>query len=56
MEVNANNIHDYVRRYSEHRMLKIPDKALKVIIIISTTTCADTQNIACSRSPTKHSR
>ena len=36
MEVNANNIHDYVRRYSEHRMLKIPDKALKVNITFTT--------------------
>ncbi|KAL3890879.1 hypothetical protein ACJMK2_003152 [Sinanodonta woodiana] len=29
IEVNAQNVHDYVRRYSEHRMIKVADKALK---------------------------
>lgn len=32
IEVNAQNVHDYVRRYAEFRMTKVLDKALKVII------------------------
>ena len=30
MEVNAQNVHDYVRRYAELRMVKVAEKALKV--------------------------
>lgn len=33
IEVNAQNVHDYVRRYAEFRMTKVLDKALKVIPI-----------------------
>lgn len=33
IEVNAQNVHDYVRRYAEFRMTKVLDKALKVISI-----------------------
>ncbi|XP_033727140.1 E3 ubiquitin-protein ligase UBR5-like isoform X1 [Pecten maximus] len=29
VEVNAQNVHDYVRRYAEYRMVKVADKALK---------------------------
>lgn len=35
IEVNAQNVHDYVRRYAEFRMTKVLDKALKVIPIFS---------------------
>ena len=30
MEVNVQNVHDYVRRYAELRMVKVAEKALKV--------------------------
>ena len=30
MEVTAQNIHDYVRRYADYRMVKVAEKALKV--------------------------
>ena len=30
MQVNAQNVHDYVRRYTELRMVKLAEKALKV--------------------------
>jgi E3 ubiquitin-protein ligase EDD1 len=30
MEVNAQNVHDHVRRYAELRMVKVAEKALKV--------------------------
>lgn len=33
IEVNAQNVNDYVRRYAEFRMTKVLDKALKVIPI-----------------------
>ncbi|XP_036356729.1 E3 ubiquitin-protein ligase UBR5 isoform X2 [Octopus sinensis] len=29
IEVNAQNVHDYVRRYAEYRMVKVAEKALK---------------------------
>ncbi|XP_052763231.1 E3 ubiquitin-protein ligase UBR5-like isoform X2 [Mya arenaria] len=29
VEVTAQNVHEYVRRYAEHRMTKVPEKALK---------------------------
>ena len=32
IEVNAQNVHDYVRKYAEFRMVKVAEKALKVII------------------------
>jgi len=32
IEVTAQNVHEYVRRYAEHRMVKVPDKALKVSV------------------------
>jgi len=30
IEVNASNIHDYVRKYADYRMVKIVSKALEV--------------------------
>ena len=30
MEVNAANVHDYVRRYAEYRMVKVAERALEV--------------------------
>ena len=32
IEVTAQNVHEYVRRYAEHRMVKVTEKAVKVII------------------------
>ncbi|GAB1606363.1 E3 ubiquitin-protein ligase UBR5-like [Argonauta hians] len=31
IEVNAQNVHDYVRRYAEYRMVKVAEKALKYL-------------------------
>ena len=30
IEVTAQNVHDYVRRYAECRMVRVAEKALKV--------------------------
>lgn len=30
VEVTAQNVHDYVRRYADYRMFKVAQKALKV--------------------------
>ena len=30
IEVNASNVHDYVRRYAEYRMVKVTERALEV--------------------------
>ena len=30
MEVTAQNVHNYVRKYAEHRMLVVAEKALRV--------------------------
>ena len=31
IEVNASNVHDYVRKYAEHRMLHACQKSLEVL-------------------------
>lgn len=33
IEVTAQNVHDYVRRYAEYRMVKVAEKSLKVGIV-----------------------
>lgn len=34
MEVTAQNVYDYVRKYAEYRMIKTQEKALEVSCII----------------------
>lgn len=29
VEVTAQNVHEYVRRYADHRMVRVPEKAMK---------------------------
>ncbi len=36
IEVNATNVHDYVRKYAEYRMVKSAEKALEVNITFLT--------------------
>ena len=35
IEVTAQNVHDYVRRYAEYRMIKVAEKALKVCLCVN---------------------
>lgn len=33
IEVTASNVHEYVRKYADYRMIKVAEKALRVSII-----------------------
>ena len=39
VEVTASNIHDYVRKYAEYRMLYVAEKALEVSLSVGVLRC-----------------
>jgi Ubiquitin-protein ligase len=39
MEVTAQNVYDYVRKYAEYRMIKAQEKALEVSWIMCNSVC-----------------